>query len=39
MYIHVNQIKTANNVVGDLVFFFFCKSSDAVEWSRFFLNH
>ena len=33
----VNQIKTANNVVGVLVFF--CKSSDAVEWSCFFLIH
>ena len=30
MYIYVNQIKTANNTVGDLVFFL-CKSSDAVE--------
>ena len=40
LYIYVNQIKTANNAVGDLVFFvFFCKSSDAVEWSCFFLIH
>ena len=35
MYIHVNQIKTANNAVGDLVFIFW-KSSDAVEWSCLF---
>ena len=34
----VNQIKTANNAVGGLVFCFF-KSSDAVEWSCFFLIH
>ena len=38
MYIYicvcVNQIKTANNVVGNLFF----KSSDTVEWS-FFLIH
>ena len=33
----VNQIKTANNAVGDLGFLFFGKSSDAVEWSSFFL--
>ena len=32
----VNQIKTANNAVGDLVCFFFFKSSDAVELSCFF---
>ena len=31
----VNQIKTANNAVGDLVFIF-CKSSDAVELTFFF---
>ena len=39
--IYVNQIKTANNVVGNLffLFFVFCKSSDAVEWSCFFLIH
>ena len=30
----VNQIKTANNAVGDLVFL--GKSSDVVEWSFFF---
>ena len=35
MFIYI-YIKTANNVVGDLVFF--CKSSDAVEWSCFFFN-
>ena len=35
MCVCVNQIKTANNAVGDL----FCKSSDAVEWSCFFLIH
>ena len=33
MCVCVNQIKTANNAVGNLVF---CKSSDAVEWSFFF---
>ena len=32
----VNQIKTANNVVGDLFFCCCCKSSDAAEWSCFF---
>ena len=36
MFIYVNQIKTANNAVSDLVFF--CKSSDAMEWSCFYLN-
>ena len=36
---YVNQIKTANNAVGDRVLFFFGKSSDAVEWSSFFLFH
>ena len=36
IYIYVNQIKTANNAVGELVFFVcVCKSSDAVEWSCF----
>ena len=34
----VNQIKTANNTVGDLVLFFIGKSSDAVEWSCSFFN-
>ena len=35
MCVCVNQIKTANHAVGDLVFS--CgKSSDAVEWSCFF---
>ena len=29
IYIYVNHIKTANNAVGDLVFFFFCKSCDS----------
>ena len=33
VYIHVDQIKTANNAVGEL---FFCKSIDAVEWSYIF---
>ena len=33
---YVNQIKTANNVVGDLGFLFLGKSSDVVEWSCFF---
>ena len=33
IYIHVDQIKTANNAVGELGFF--CKSSDAMEWSFF----
>ena len=37
MCVCVNQIKRANNAVGVVVFFvFFCKSSDAVEWSFFF---
>ena len=36
IYIYVNQIKTANNEVGD---FFFCQSSDAVEWSCFISIH
>ena len=35
---YINQIKTATNAVGALVFFF-CKSSNAVEWSFFFLIH
>ena len=34
----VNQIKTANNAVGNLGFFV-CESSDAMEWSCFFLIH
>ena len=35
LYIHVNQIKTANNAVSP---WFFCKSSNAVKWSCFFFN-
>ena len=35
---YVDQIKTANNAVDDLVFCC-CKSSNAVEWSWFFLIH
>ena len=34
-HMFIYQIKTANNAVGKL-FFFFGKSSDAVEWSCFF---